>query len=76
MEWILTNWELAAPILVPIILWILKRQAKKTDWVFDDKLVTFLAGEWDIYKGRIPRNTTGKSKKFPPAKEREEVLKE
>lgn len=62
MEWMLANWELFAPIVVPIALWFLKRYAKKSKNVWDDKLVTLLAGIWDISRKRTPRNTTGKAK--------------
>lgn len=63
MEWFLANWGWASPIVIPIALFFLKRQAKKTPNVLDDKIVTFLAGIWDVYKGREPRKTTGKVKK-------------
>jgi len=62
MEWFLVNWALFSPIVVPIGLWILKRRAKKTPGVLDDKILTFLGGIWDEYKGREPRSTTGKVK--------------
>ena len=62
MGWLLANWGLFSPIVVPIALWILKRRAKKTEAVWDDKIVTLLAGVWDISRKRTPRHTTGKTK--------------
>lgn len=62
MEWLIANWVLFSPIVVPIALWLLKRRAKKTPGVLDDKIVTFLAGLWDKYRGRAPRATTGRVK--------------
>ena len=62
MEWLLANWVLFSPVVVPFALWIFKRRAKKSPNVWDDKLVTFLAGLWDVYRGRTLRHTTGKVK--------------
>ena len=52
LSWIVTS------IGAPLILGGLKLAAKKTDWVWDDKAVTLLAGLWDIYRGKSPRNFT------------------
>ncbi len=60
MEWIALNWWWLSPIAIPLILGGLKVAANKTKWVWDDKIVTLLAGIWDMSKGLIPRNTTGK----------------
>ncbi len=59
MEWITANWIVLA-IAVPLGLKILKIMAKRTKWVGDDKIVTLLAGAWDMIKGQVPRKFTGK----------------
>jgi len=60
MEWIALNWWWISPIAIPIVLGGLKYTAKKTKWVWDDKVITLLAGVWDMSRGLQPRNITGK----------------
>ncbi len=59
MEWITTNWIILG-IAVPLGLKILKILAKRTKRVEDDKIVTLLAGAWDMIAGHVPRKVTGK----------------
>ncbi len=67
MEFIIANWWWIS-FFIPGILIGLKVGAKLTKWDGDDKIVTLLAGLWDIYKGRKPRTSTGKPKKVKEPK--------
>jgi hypothetical protein len=60
MLWIVSNWWWISPVAVPLLLGGLKYAAKKTKWVGDDKIVTLLAGVWDMSRGIAPRSETGK----------------
>jgi len=62
MEWITVNWWWLSAFAIPVGIGTLKFVANKTSWVWDDKIVTLLAGIWDMAKGSIPRNTTGPKK--------------
>ncbi|MEA3420836.1 MAG: hypothetical protein U9Q97_04065 [Acidobacteriota bacterium] len=62
MEWIALNWWWVS-LCIPVVLGILKVAAKLTKWDGDDKIITLLAGLWDMFKGRVPRTTTGRPKK-------------
>lgn len=60
MGWIVLNWWWLAPIVVPLAIGGLKYAAIKTPWVWDDKIITLIAGIWDMSIGHMPRNKTGK----------------
>jgi len=62
MEWVALNWYWISPIVIPLIVGGLKYTAKKTSWVWDDKITTILGGWWDMSRGHQPRNLTGKGK--------------
>ena len=55
MEWLLENWVwVGTPAVAGAALGILKVVAKKTSWVYDDKIVTLLEG---IIKPLIGKKT-------------------
>ena len=53
MEWTLTNWWWLSP-LVLTGLGGLKLLAKKTDWVWDDKILTLIIGFLRLAQGKNP----------------------
>jgi len=63
MAFLIANWWWLSPLGIPAILGAMKVAAKLTPSVQDDKIVTLLAGLWDIVRGKVPRGLTGKKAK-------------
>ena len=55
MEWLLENWVwIGTPAVAGAGLGILKIAAKKTTWVWDDRVVTLIEGLVKTLLGRKP----------------------
>lgn len=69
------NWWWICPVIaIPLFGW-LKKKAKKTKWVWDDKVTTLILGLLRMSIRREPLSEKRKKKLYPPHDERGVELK-